>query len=73
MLVWIVGFAVDPCAPDHAQPSASEDANGVRMIAATSAGLSIDMGGPLVGVALLFFLGGRAVFLRLSPHFEDFV
>jgi ABC-type polysaccharide/polyol phosphate export permease len=26
-----------------------------------------------LGVALLFFLGGRAVFLRLSPYFEDFV
>jgi ABC-type polysaccharide/polyol phosphate export permease len=26
-----------------------------------------------LGVALLLFLGGRAVFLRLSPYFEDFV
>ena len=26
-----------------------------------------------LGVALLLFFGGRAVFLRLSPYFEDFV
>ena len=26
-----------------------------------------------VVVALMLFLGGRAVFRRLSPHFEDFV
>jgi ABC-type polysaccharide/polyol phosphate export permease len=26
-----------------------------------------------VGVALALFFGGRWIFLRLSPHFEDFV
>ena len=40
MLSGVVGFAIDPCAPEHAQPGAREDANGVRMITAASAGLS---------------------------------
>ena len=33
----LIRFAVLPCTPEHTDPGAGEDANGVRMIAATSA------------------------------------
>ena len=46
----VVGDAVLPASPDHVQPGAGEDANGVGMIVAAGAGLSVEVGGPGVGV-----------------------
>jgi hypothetical protein len=46
----IVGFAIDPGAPDHAQPSAREDADGVRVVAAACSGVGVDGCGPGVGM-----------------------
>ena len=47
----VVGFALNPCARDHAQPGTGEYAYGVRVIAATQLGFCVDIGGPGVGVA----------------------
>ena len=59
MEVWVVGFAIDPGAPDDAQPGAREDANGVRMVAAARAGLRVDDGRPRRGVARVVGQAGQ--------------
>ncbi len=46
MFLGIVWNAVAPCAPEDADPSASEDAHGVGMPASSLSGVSIDAGGP---------------------------
>ena len=51
MLVGVVGGVVVPAAPEHAQPGASEDADGVWVVAAALAGALVDVGGPGVVVA----------------------
>src|SRR5437868_133979 len=43
---WIVKGSVLPGAPEHAHPSSCEDANGMRVIAATAFGALVDVGGP---------------------------
>src|SRR5205807_7212297 len=46
----VVGGVAGPGAPQNARPSAGKDANGVRMIAATSASSAVDVSGPGRGV-----------------------
>ena len=48
---WIVGFAIDPSAPDDTQPGAAEDAHGVRVIATPAACVRVNGGGPCAGMA----------------------
>ena len=47
---WVKGCAVGPGAPDDAQPSACQDADRVRVVAAPSAGDDVDAAGPIVGM-----------------------
>src|SRR2546423_15263707 len=47
----VVGLAVRPCTPDHPQPGASEDANGMRMVAATLTRSCVDVARPEAGMA----------------------
>jgi hypothetical protein len=51
MLLGVVGRAILPCSPQDSQPSASEDADGVGVLAAALAGFAIDERGPQTGVA----------------------
>src|SRR5882724_9117339 len=46
----VVRFAIEPCTPDHAHPSAREDAHGVRMITAAATSFRVDVRGPGTGV-----------------------
>jgi len=57
----VVGGVVVPAAPEDASPGASEDADGVRVIAATSARLSIHVGGPGTGMAGVVGPGGEGL------------
>ena len=43
--LWVVGGAVGPGSPEDAYPGTSEDADGVRMVAATALGAPLDIGG----------------------------
>src|SRR5262245_45768702 len=47
----VVGGAVDPQSPEHADPSASEDSYGVGVIAASGARGVVTVGGPGAGTA----------------------
>ena len=47
----VVGRVAGPGAPQHARPSARDDADGVRMVAAARAGATVDVSGPGRGVA----------------------
>jgi hypothetical protein len=47
----VVGQAVLPAAPDDVCPGAGEDPYGVGVVAASGAGLVVEVGGPGVGVA----------------------
>src|SRR6185437_15458282 len=46
----VIRFAIRPSSPDHAHPGTSEDAHGVRVIAAAGAGPVVDVSGPDAGV-----------------------
>ncbi len=59
VLSGVVGFAIVPGAPDDAQPSASEDANGVRVVAAPGLGLGVDVSGPGIGMARVVGQAGK--------------
>ena len=47
----VIGTAILPAAPEDPDPRASEDPDGVRMIAAARPGARVDGGGPRRGVA----------------------
>ena len=51
VLFRVVGCSVLPCSPQDSQPSASEDADSVCVLAAALAGSAIDERGPRAGVA----------------------
>ena len=51
MLYGVVGGAVLPYAPEHAEPCACEDADGMRMFAPALPGAAVDVGGPCGGMA----------------------
>lgn len=51
VFVDVVGGAALPAAPEDADPSAGEDAHGVRVIAAKQAGRSFDGDGQALGIA----------------------
>lgn len=62
----IVGHAILPCSPEDAQPSASEDAHGMRMLASSSSGVLINFGGPrawMSGVVCKAGDGGAQAFV----------
>jgi hypothetical protein len=46
----VVGDAVLPASPDHVQPGAGEDTNGVGMVVAAGAGSLVEISGPGVGM-----------------------
>jgi hypothetical protein len=43
MLFGVIGFAVGPSAPEDSNPGPGENANGVRVIAATLSSLGVDV------------------------------
>ncbi len=47
----VVGDAVLPAVPDHEEPGAGEDADGVGVVVAAGAGPVVDVGGPGAGLA----------------------
>src|SRR5580704_16561766 len=47
----VVGGAVLPAVPDHEQPGAGEDADGVGVVVAAGAGAVVEVGGPGAGAA----------------------
>jgi hypothetical protein len=47
----VVRDAVDPAAPDDADPGAGQDAHGVGVVLASAAGVVVDAGGPRAWVA----------------------
>ena len=53
MQLGVVGHAIDPGAPDDAQPSAGQDANGMGMIATTGTRGGVDAASPEIGMARL--------------------
>lgn len=57
----VVEGPVLPAAPEHADPGASEDADRVRMIAATGAGATVDVRGPGRGVARVVSEDGQSL------------
>ena len=61
---WVVGFAIGPSTPDHAQPGASEDAGCVGMIATARPRFGVEVGGPGIGMAR-----GRAARWQLRRTF----
>jgi hypothetical protein len=61
MLDWVVGHLVDPAAPDHPDPGASEDAGGVGVVVAAGDGVGVDLGGPGAGQPGVVREGGHGV------------
>src|SRR5438105_4660274 len=55
----VVGDAVEPARPDDADPGAGEDAGGVGVVLAASAGVCVDFRGPGAGVAAVVGEGGH--------------
>src|SRR5690606_40501223 len=55
----VVGNAVEPAAPDHADPGAGQHADGVRVVLARLAGLGVDLRGPGAGVPAVVGEGGQ--------------
>src|SRR5579875_715271 len=55
----VVGRAVDPAGPDDAYPGAGQDADGVGMVLASSAGVIVDLGGPGAGMPAVVGEGGH--------------
>ena len=51
MLGRVVGRAVLPAVPDHGNPRAGQDADGVRVVLAAGARGGVDAGRPGAGVA----------------------
>jgi hypothetical protein len=47
----VVGFSVDPGAPQDADPGSGEDAGGMGMVAPAGPGAAVDVGGPTRAVA----------------------
>src|SRR5438128_423486 len=62
--VGVVGDAVDPAAPDDADPGAGEDADGVGVVVAAGAGVGVDLRGPRGGVPVGFQKAAQACGLR---------
>jgi hypothetical protein len=61
MLDWVVGHLVDPAAPDHPDPGASEDAGGVGVVVAAGDGVGVELGGPGAGQSRVVREGGHGV------------
>src|ERR1700760_1365787 len=57
----VVGCVVEPAGPDHADPGAGEDADGVGVVFAAGAGVVVNLGGPGAGVAAVAGEGGHSL------------
>lgn len=65
MLFGLVRLAVLPASPEDTQPCASEDADGVRMVASASAGVLVHGRGPGARLAGVVGPGGESAARRL--------